>query len=94
MHCPSGPLCDVCLSQLERLRPSARTVGEHLAELLASHVVPDVPWVETLDEKSEPIMKRALTLSRDERIVGELAAIVARAARSRWEALRAERAKK
>ncbi|NVB84353.1 MAG: hypothetical protein HOV81_38610 [Kofleriaceae bacterium] len=53
-----------------------------------------MPWVETLDEKSEPIMKRALTLSRDERIVGELAAIVARAARSRWEALRAERAKK
>jgi hypothetical protein len=56
--------------------------------------VPDLPWVETLDDKSEPILKRAKTLSRDPRIVGELAVILARAARGRWEALRAERMKK
>jgi hypothetical protein len=91
VHCPRGPLCGECLAEVERLRPSARCAGEELAELLASHVVPDVPWVETLDETSEPILKRARTLARDQRIVGELAVELARAARGRWEALRAER---
>jgi hypothetical protein len=94
VHCPDGPLCGECLAELERLRPTARATGEQLADLLASHVVPDLPWVETLDETSEPILKRARPLSRDDRIVRELAAIVAHAARSRWEALREARMKK
>ena len=73
--------------------PDGPLCGECLAELLASHVVPDLPWVESLDEESEPIVKRVRSLSRDERIARELALICARAARSRWESLREARMK-
>lgn len=93
MHCPSGPLCAECLAEIERLRSSARAAGEQLAELLASHVVPDLPWVESLDEKSEPILKRVRSLSSDTRLVPELAVICVHAARSRWESLREARMK-
>ena len=89
MHCPEPkPLCDECLAELGRLRPRAEEAGTHLADLLASHVVPDQPWLDTLDSKSEPICRRMTVFTADPRIVSELALICVEAARARWEQLR------
>ena len=71
-----------------RLRPRAEEAGTHLADLLASHVVPDQPWLDTLDAKSEPICRRMTAFSSDVRIVSELSQICVDAARARWEQLR------
>ncbi len=94
MHCPGDPLCSECLADLERLRPIAHTTGEQLAELLASHVVPDVAWAPSLDEHSESILKRVRPLTPDARLVRELAVICHRAARARWEVMREARSAK
>jgi hypothetical protein len=89
VHCPlEQQLCEPCLAELGRLRPRAHELGTQLAELLASHVVPDQPWLDTLDARSEPIRRRVQALTNDERLVRELSQICVDGARSRWEQLR------
>jgi hypothetical protein len=89
VHCPlERPLCEPCLAELGRLRPRAYETGTQLAELLASHVVPDQPWLDSLDATSESICRRVQTLTTDKRLVGELSQICVEGARSRWEQLR------
>ena len=89
MHCPSEqPLCEHCLAELGKLRSSAHEKGWQLAELLASHVVPDQPWLDTLDARSEPIRRRVQGLTTDDRLVSELSQICVDGARERWEQLR------
>jgi len=63
-------------------------MGTHLADLLASHVVPDQPWLDTLDANSESIRRRVQALTKDHRLVSELAGICVDSARARWEELR------
>jgi hypothetical protein len=93
VHCPiEQELCDGCRGELERLRPTAQIEGTHLADLLASHVVPDQPWLDTLNSSSEPIARRVHALTNDERLRVELARVCVDAARRRWEALRLLRA--
>src|ERR1044072_4349808 len=85
VHCPpEQPLCEACLAELGRLRPRAIEAGTHLADLLASHVVPDHPWLDTLNEHSEPIRRRMLAVTTDERLVSELSLICVECARDRW----------
>jgi hypothetical protein len=81
-------LCDGCRQELERLRPRAQTEGTHLADLLATHVVPDQPWLETLNAASEPITRRIVPLTTDNRLRVELVRVCVDAARRRWDALR------
>jgi hypothetical protein len=92
VHCPADEtLCVDCLESLATLRPGAEQAGRELAELLASHVLPDQPWLDALDAKSVSIRARIRALSDDPRLITELAVICVHAARARWEELRRDR---
>ncbi len=84
MHCDPAHLCMSCLSsERDRLRPLAEELGAKLADKLASAIVPDRAWIDSLDERSGAICGHVDQLAQDPVLRVALARICAERARQR-----------